>query len=127
MGQVWAVAFWVLTAAFIVTAIISMYRIRAGFLSNYAADLTCPAWLYIGIRGLHGPTRPSRFGQFFGATPERAALVIFSGSGLTELSQIWWPHGFFRGTFDPYDLVAYTFGVGIPYIVEKVTSSTPPR
>ncbi len=125
--RAWTVAYWALTAAFLVTAFISMYRIRAGFLSNYAADLTCPAWLYLGIRGLHGARGPSRFGQVFGATPERAALVIFAGSALTEISQIWWPHGFFRGTYDPYDIVAYAAGVGIPYIVEKVTSSRSPR
>ncbi len=121
--RAWTVAYWGLTVAFLVTGFISMYRIRAGFLSNYAADLTCPAWLYIGIRGPHRTNRPSRFGQFFGATPERAALVIFGGSALTELSQIWWPHGFFRGAFDPYDILAYAVGVGVPYLVEKVTTS----
>ncbi len=115
----WTVVYWFLTAGFLVTAVIGIQRIRAGFFSNYAADLVCPAWLYVGLRGLHGPRRPKALGRFFAATPERAALVLFGGSTLTELSQIWWPHGVFRGTYDPYDIVAYGVGVGACYALEK--------
>ena len=119
--RAWAVAYWLLTATFFVTAIISIQRIPAGFLSSYAADLTCPAWLYIGIRGLHGPKRPNRLGRFFGATPERAAGFLFGGSVITEVSQLWWPHGLFRGTFDTLDIVAYGAGVGLFYFLDKIT------
>jgi hypothetical protein len=119
--RAWRVAYRLLTAVFIVTAVISIQRIRAGFLSSYAADLACPAWLYIGLRGLHG-SRPTALGRYFAGTPERAALVLFGGSTLTELSQIWWPHGFFAGTYDPYDIVAYAIGVGVCYVVEKVST-----
>jgi hypothetical protein len=118
--RAWTVAYWFLTAVFIVTAVISTKRIPAGFLSNYAADVACPAWLYIGLRGLHG-SRPTVFGRYFGATPERAAIVLFGGSTLTELSQVWWPQGFFAGTYDPYDIVAYAVGVGVCYAFEKVS------
>ena len=65
----WKVAYWLLTALFIVTAVVSTRRIPAGFLSSYAADLTCPAWLYVSLRGLHG-SRPNAFGRFFARTPE---------------------------------------------------------
>ena len=115
----WKVAYWGLTGLFLVTAFISIERIPAGFLSSYAADLGCPAWLYITMRGLHG-ARPNALGRFFAATPERAVLVLFGGSTLTELSQIWWPHGFFAGTFDPLDIVAYAVGVGVCYVFERV-------
>jgi len=91
----------------------------AGFLSSYAADLTCPAWLYVGIRGLHGPKR-NRLGRFFGATPERAAGFLFGGSALTEVSQLWWPHGLFNGTLDALDVVAYGTGVGLCYFLDKM-------
>jgi len=120
--RVWTVAYWFLTGIFIVTAIISTQRIPAGFLSNHAADLACPAWLYIGIRGLVGPRRRSALGRYFGATPERAALVLFGGSTLTEFSQIWWPKGLFAGTYDPYDIMAYAIGVGACYAFEKVSA-----
>jgi hypothetical protein len=120
--RVWTVAYWFLTIIFIVTAIISIQRIRAGFLSNHAADVACPAWLYIGLRGLHGQRRPSALGRYLGATPERAALVLFGGSTSTELSQIWWPKGFFAGTYDPYDIVAYAIGVGACYVFEKISA-----
>ncbi len=120
--RVWTVAYWFLTVIFIVTAIISTKRIPAGFLSNYAADIGCPALLYIYLRGLNAPRRPSALGRYFGATPERAAFVLFGGSTLTELSQIWWPQGFFAGTYDPYDIVAYAISVGTCYLFEKVSA-----
>jgi hypothetical protein len=118
--RAWAIAYRLLTVAFIVTAVVGIQRIPAGFLSNYVADLTCPAWLYIGLRGLNG-RRPNALGRYFAATPERAALVLFGGSTLTELSQVWWPHGFFAGTYDPYDIVAYATGVGACYVFERVS------
>jgi hypothetical protein len=124
--RAWALAHWLLTAAFLITAFISIQRIPAGFLSSYAADLTCPAWLYIGLRGLHGPKRPNRLGRFFGATPERAAGFVFGGSALTEVSQLWWPHGLFRGTFDVLDIVAYGTGVGLCYLFDKITDPEQP-
>ena len=120
--RAWIVGYWVLTAFFIVTAIISTQKIRAGFLSNYAADVTCPAWLYVTLRGLHG-RRPSAVGRYFAATPERAAVVLFGGSALTELSQIWWPAGFFAGRYDPLDILAYGIGVGACYALEKLSMS----
>jgi hypothetical protein len=119
----WRIAYWLLTIVFFVTAFISIQRIPAGFLSSYAADVACPAWLYIGLRGLQGPKRPNRLGRFFAATPERAALVLFGGSTLTELSQAWWPHGIFAGTYDPWDIVAYAVGVGTCYVAEKISLS----
>lgn len=118
--RAWRVAYWFLVAAFVVTAWISYRRIPAGFLSTHAADLTCPALLYVTMRGLHGSS-PNALGRIFAATPERAAAVLFGGSTLTELSQIWWPQGFFAGTFDPLDIVAYAAGVGICYVCEKLT------
>jgi len=120
--RTWTVAYWFLTVIFIVTAFLGIRRMRAGFLSSYAADLACPAWLYIGLRGLHGPRRPSALGRFVGATPERAALVLFGSSTLAELSQIGWPKGLLAGTYDPYDIVAYALGVGACYVFEKVSA-----
>jgi hypothetical protein len=123
-NRAWRLAYWLLTILFVVTAVLSIQRIPAGLLSSYGADLGCPAWLYIGLRGLHGKA-PNVLGRFFAATPERAAVVVFGGSTLTELSQIWWPHGFFSGVYDPYDIVAYGIGVGVCYVLEKASLSQP--
>jgi hypothetical protein len=121
--RAWSAAYWVLTIIFVVTAFLGIQRIPAGFLTNHAADLACPAWLYIGLRGLHGTRGPSTLGRLFASTPERAAVVLFGGSTLTELSQIWWPHGLFSGTFDPYDILSYAIGVGACYAFEKISVS----
>ena len=49
--------------------------------------------------------------------------MLFGGSALTEVSQIWWPRGFFAGTYDPYDLMAYAVGLGVCYVLERVSIS----
>lgn len=51
--------------------------------------------------------------------------MLFGGSTLTELSQTWWPHGRFVGTYDPYDIVAYGIGVGACYVFEKISLGSP--
>jgi hypothetical protein len=54
-----------------------------------------------------------------GHTPERAALVLFLASTLTEISQFYWPRGLFPGRFDAMDIVAYAVGLAICYAMDK--------
>ena len=117
----WRLAYWLLLAVFLSAAALDMAHIRAGFLTNYAADLAIPAWLYIASRGL-ADTRHSQtlISRSIGSSPTVAALTIFLASALTELSQIPWPHGLFKGTFDPWDLCAYGFGVSVCYLAELI-------
>lgn len=73
----WKVAYTVLFIIFVITAALNMLRIRAGFWTNYAADIVVPAWLYISIRGL-GPTRRMNvLTRYLGARPEVTALAPF--------------------------------------------------
>ena len=119
----WKVAYTALFIIFIVTAALNMLRIRAGFWTNYAADIVVPAWLYISIRGL-GPTRRMNvLTRYLGARPEVTALALFTASALTEVSQFYWPQGIFSGCFDPRDLLAYAGGIGICYTFDKWTSA----
>lgn len=85
-----------------------MLRVRGGFLTNYLADLTVPALLYIVSRGLVPNKRrsPLPLMRWLGRTPERAALSFFLASSATELSQVFWPTGLFAGRLDPWDVVA---------------------
>jgi len=46
----WNLAKWVLFAVWIAAAAANMAMIRGGFLTNHAADLAVPAWLYIVLR-----------------------------------------------------------------------------
>ena len=92
----WLVVYWTLFVAFIVTAALNMLHVRVGFLTNHAADLVVPAWLYIVFRGLHSRHgRQTLVQRTLGQTPERAALVLFVASTLTEISQFYWPRGLF--------------------------------
>ena len=118
----WRVIYWILMAAFLLTAALNMLHVRAGFLTNYLADLTVPALLYVVSRQpvpgrrwiLHGLMR------WIGRTPARAAAVFFLASAATEVSQIFWPRGFFAGRFDPWDLVAYGVGLSTCYVLDKL-------
>jgi hypothetical protein len=105
---------------FVLTAVLNLLHVRAGFLTSYAADLLLPPWLYVVLRGLAG-TRPSRLplAQWLGSTPERAAAGLFVASTLSEASQIFWPRGLFAGTFDPLDIVAYAAGLLACYGIDR--------
>lgn len=124
--RAWRIAYYILFIAFLVTAALNMLHIRAGFLTNRAADVAVPAWLYLIARGLHDPHGRVRLIQrLIGRTPELAALSLFVASTLTEVSQYFWPHGIFRGTFDPLDILAYALGLAVCYAAERLSTRTP--
>lgn len=119
----WRRAWAGLWAVFLLTAALNMARVRGGFLTSHAADLATPALLYIVLRryppaGRHGG--PLSLRALFGRTPEVAALVVFLGATATELSQRFWPHGLFPGTYDPLDIAAYAVSVLVPYVADRL-------
>jgi hypothetical protein len=97
-----------------------MLHIRAGFATSHLADLTVPALLYVIARGR--ATRPSWnfVMRWVGRTPERAASIFFLASTATEVSQIYWPRGFFAGRYDPWDIVAYGAGLLACYCGDRI-------
>ena len=113
----WRLSYYLLSVAWIDCAALGMRRIRAGFLTNYGADLAFPTWLYSVFRDMLGPG--TILTRLVGSSPERAAVVIFVAGVATELSQLYWPNGFFAGQFDPYDIVAYAVGIGVCYLFDK--------
>lgn len=116
----WGAVNLALWAVFILTAALNMLHVRAGFLTNYAADLVVPALLYVMLRGLaEAAPRPSFLRRWIGTTPERAGTVLFLASAATELSQRPWPDGVFSGHFDPLDIVAFGAGLALCYACEK--------
>ena len=123
---VWRILYWALFAAFMLAAALNMLHVHAGFLTNHLADVVVPAWLYVNARGLNpGSPGSSLLRKTVGHTPESAALMLFVASTLTEISQIYWPHGLFAGRFDPYDILAYAMGVGACYSAEKWLGRAP--
>lgn len=119
----WLVVHRALFVAFLGTAALNMLHVRGGFLTNHAADLVVPAWLYVAFRGLsseHG--RRTLLQRVFGRTPEVAAFSLFGASTLTEISQFYWPRGLFSGRFDPWDIFAYALGLAACYMADKRSS-----
>ena len=116
----WSIAYWLLSASLLLTAALNMLHIRAGFVTSYLADLTVPALLYVVSRGLATGKRRNVLMRWLGRTPERAASVFFLASTVTEVSQIYWPRGLFRGRYDPWDIVAYGAGLSACYCCEKI-------
>ena len=121
--KAWVVAYWLLTAAFIATAALNLLSVRGGFFTSYAADLTVPAWLYISFRGLTGQRH--WLTSSIGRIPGVAAVILFVASTATELSQLWWPQGFFAGHYDPLDIVAYGVGLAICYTADRWPAAGP--
>ena len=116
----WRVAYWVLFVVFLVTAALNMLHVRGGFLTNHTADLVVPAWMYLTFRGLYSRNgRHTLVQRTLGRTPELAAVSLFVASALTEVSQFYWPRGFFSGRFDVLDLLAYAVGLAVCYVVDK--------
>ncbi|MBK8649664.1 MAG: hypothetical protein IPN16_24615 [Gemmatimonadetes bacterium] len=116
----WVLVNQALWAVFILTAALNMLHVRAGVLTNYAADLVVPALLYVMLRGLaEAAPRPSFLRRWIGTTPARAGTVLFLASAVTEVSQRAWPHGIFSGRFDPWDLFAFGAGLALCYAGER--------
>jgi hypothetical protein len=116
----WGGAYWVLLVVFVSLVGLSMADVKAGPLTSWGADVVVPALLYIMLRGLHHP-RPRATG--LGASAEATAAVLFLGATFVEVSQRYWPQGFFTGVFDPIDVLAYAVGVGACYLAERRTRS----
>ncbi len=99
-----------------------MLHVRGGFFTNHCADLAVPALLYVTARrypALSRKGKPPLIRRLVGSTAEIAALSIFGASAASEVSQLYWPDGFFSGTFDPLDIVAYGLSVGLCYLADK--------
>ena len=90
---------------------LQMYRVNAGFLTNYGADLLAPPYLYLMLRG----------GRFH-LRPLAALTTVLGGCYLWEWMQRYdlsgTPLVITRGSFDPFDLLAYTVGLVVIYIVD---------
>jgi hypothetical protein len=113
-------AYYALFAGILATGALNILHVRGGFFTNHAADIVVPAWLYVAARGLHSAHGRKTFIQrIIGRTPELAALSLFAASALTEMSQLFSPHGVFPGRFDVLDLVAYAVALAVCYGVDK--------
>jgi hypothetical protein len=109
---------WALLAVWIVDAALVMSNRNAGFFTGHAADFAMPAWIYVVRR------KARRWP--FEAHPVALASIVFAASAATEISQLFWPHGPFRGAFDPLDLVAYAAGI-LPCCLADLRWPIPPR
>jgi hypothetical protein len=119
-GARWRLAYWLLLAIWVTAGVLVMMRRRGGWLTSYGDDLALPAWLYLAARNLQGG-RVGLLHRTIGRTPEIAFAAITLASVATEISQYFWPHGFFRGVFDPLDIAAYLVGTGAAYAAEKLS------
>jgi hypothetical protein len=119
----WKIAYWILFACWLLGAVLYMARYNGGFLTNYLSDVTFPPWFYIYIRGLQTENQviPNLifFKKWFGLTCERASISILIAGVVSEFKTLIWPTGIISGTFDPYDILSYAFGLSICYLIDK--------
>lgn len=90
---------------------LQMRHVNAGLLTNYGADALAPPIIYFAFRG--GRIRLRPFVSF---------AVVLAACFLWEWSQRYDLRGtplvIAHGTFDPYDLVAYTVGLLAVYAID---------
>lgn len=122
----WQIAFWILWAAWVVGTALGMAKFNAGFFTSYLVDLTFPAWFYILVRGLHRTTgqmpRLILVGTWFGESPARAAIGIFTVGFISEIANGYWKAIPMTGTYDPLDIAAYAIGILCCYLPDKYGS-----
>ena len=118
----WAIAYWVLLLSWMTGAVLFMARVKGGFFTNYLSDLTFPAWFYIYARGLSAannkPPRLLFFGNWFGATRQKAFISILTVGILSEVKTYYLPDGIISGTFDYFDMVSYAVGLLSCYVFD---------
>lgn len=114
----WLAVEWILFAIWLADAALVMTHQRAGGFTDHAADLSMPAWIYLVTRRLRG-TRPGWWRRWLVELPPATlALLIFAASAATEVTQLFWPRGLFRGVFDPLDILAYGAGIGLCWLAD---------
>jgi hypothetical protein len=98
-------------AVFVGIGGLQMYRVNAGALTSYGADLLAPPWIYLMFRS--GRWRMG---------PLTALLVVFGGCLGWEWAQrhdfSGTPLAITRGTFDPLDILAYAVGLLVCFAVD---------
>jgi hypothetical protein len=98
-------------AVFVGIGGLQMYRVNAGFLTNYGADLFAPPYLYLMLRG----------GRFH-LRSLAAITTVLAGCFLWEWMQRYdlsgTPLAITRGSFDPFDLLAYTVGLVVTFVID---------
>jgi len=115
----WCVVEWSLFAIWTTDAALVMTHQHAGLFTSFASDLTLPAWLYVVFRRKRN-SFASRWRRALGNSPPSAlAGIFFVASAATEVSQRFWPHGIFSGTFDLLDIVAYGLGLGLCWVADS--------
>ena len=105
---------------------LQMYRVNAGVLTAYGADFFGPIALYASLRANGTLLR-----RFFSRPPSPAvsAAIVIIGCVAWEWCQRYdfsgTPLLITRGTFDPYDIVAYFASVVVAFITEKLAAPKP--
>jgi len=98
-------------AVFVGIGGLQMYRVNAGVLTNYGADLFAPPYLYVMLRD--GRLRLRSL---------TALSMVLGGCYLWESMQRYdlagTPFAITRGSFDPFDLLAYTVGLTGIYVAD---------
>ena len=112
--------------AFIGIGALQMAHVRAGVVTNYGADLVCPALLYVLAR--RRSMIPFNWLRYR-PSPTVAAVSILIPCFVWEILQRYdlsgTPLAVTRGHFDPLDLVAYAVGVAAVFLPDVRSAGRP--
>jgi len=101
---------WIL---FVIVGALQQNHIRLGFVTDYGADIVCPALLYVTAR--QGRSLLRYVGLRSDRPPVIAAGVFVLSVGWEIGQKVHW----IPGVYDPLDIAAYAVGVGAPFIIDR--------
>jgi hypothetical protein len=91
--------------------VLQMFRVPAGLLTDYGADVFGTAWLYAMFR--QGRTV---FGRGRAMTAPLTAVFVFTGCAVSEFAQA---AEILPGVFDSFDLLAFAVSVAACYALDR--------
>jgi hypothetical protein len=110
---------------FVVVALLQMWKVRGGFITNYGADSIAPLMLYYSAR-----TNKTLLTKLVKRTPSETQtfFTLWFLCVLWEIAQKFDFSGtvlaITRGTFDPWDILTYTLSLLICYYLDSTRFKT---
>lgn len=103
----------ILWALFIAIGLLQMKRVHLGVITDYGADVFCPALLFVLTR------QGKSLLRYIGLRQDRPVVIAAGVFGLSAAWEVAQRLHWIPGTFDPCDLLAYAIGVTVPFLTDR--------
>ncbi len=98
---------------FVAIGALQSRHMHLGVITDYGADVVCPAVLYVTAR------QGKSLLRYVGLSPDRPERIAAGVFVLCVGWEIGQKFHWIPGVYDPMDIVAYAVGVGVPYLIDR--------